>query len=476
MTKKKLLKSVFIVAFLMLFLLPLKTNAKANIVVTQEKRKPAEVKITSEEAFAEVRIYRKISSGKYVLIYKAKPENVTSFECKIPISQLSTTEKREFIIIVKDKDGKTIGQESPTIEPIPTSAPINPSETATPSWSPSPIPTKPTPTTTASTSPSASESPAPSTSPSTSPSSTPSESPEPSQSPSPTPSETPENPDEVCKVLIIGNSYTYYNDLGGILTELGKQTGKKMVVVEATHGGKEANWFASKPMSAYYWDGRGEKTKVVLNNGSTTRYNTTLKEILDKDWAKLNRAGKWDYIFMSNQGVGKTNDQIKEGDRKVYKLVKDKVSNIKNYGLFCTYVREGDGKDRLKLHLEVAKEKGYSIIDLADIYKDYSSNWRKEFTILDTPKHPTATAQYFVATALYAKIYGKDNLAKTETDDNFIKLYNDEGKLLKDKIAYTEKFFSSKGQTSTCNSVTISKAKKIQAIIFKNYDKYILYY
>ena len=453
MSKKKLLKSVLIFSlFILALFLAKQTFAKVDINVTQEKRKPAEVKISADAEFCEVRIYRKIENGKFVLIYKAMPENVKTFECKIPIIHFSTKENRDFKIIVKDKNGNVIGADY-TIEPIPEETPINPSETARPTSTSTPIPTKPTPTTTTTTSPSATTSP--------------------TQSPSTSPSPTQEQPDKVTKVLIIGNSYTYYNDLGGILTELGNKTGKKMVVVEATHGGYVPDQFASGPISGYYWDNREGKTKVVLNDGKTLNYNTNLKDVFKKDWANLNRAGKWDYIFFQNYVKDKS--KIAEGDTKIFNIVKSGLSDSKHFIIIGTYYQDTSGKDRIQYHAKAARQNNTSVMDIADIMDGYDSNWRKECTITDGPKHPTATQQYLVATGMYSRIFGKSNLAKTTKDTNFIKLFNENGKYLKDVIASTDRSDPSKGQTKTANSVTKSKAKKIQALIYKNYENYIMY-
>ena len=453
MSQKKLLKSVLIFSlFILALFLAKQTFAKVDINVTQEKRKPAEVKISADVEFCEVKIYRKIENGKFVLIYKAMPENVKTFECKIPIIHFSTKENRDFKIIVKDKNGNVIGADY-TIEPIPEETPINPSETARPTSTSTPIPTKPTPTTTTTTSPSATTSP--------------------TQSPSTSPSPTQEQPDKVTKVLIIGNSYTYYNDLGGILTELGNKTGKKMVVVEATHGGYVPDQFASGPISGYYWDNREGKTKVVLNDGKTLNYNTNLKDVFKKDWANLNRAGKWDYIFFQNYVKDKS--KIAEGDTKIFNIVKSGLSDSKHFIIIGTYYQDTSGKDRIQYHAKAARQNNTSVMDIADIMDGYGSNWRKECTITDGPKHPTATQQYLVATGMYSRIFGKSNLAKTTKDTNFIKLFNENGKFLKDVIASTDRSDPSKGQTKTANSVIESKAKKIQALIYKNYENYIMY-
>lgn len=143
--------------------------AQVDIKVTQEKREPAKVVITSEKEMKEVKIYRKSANEKFILIYKAKANNTKKFECKIPTRYFSTEENKEFKVVVIDKDGQIISNNY-TIEAIPSQVPMNPEETAKPTSTSSPIPTKPTsnPTTSATTSPSQSQNPTTQPSPSSS--------------------------------------------------------------------------------------------------------------------------------------------------------------------------------------------------------------------------------------------------------------------------------------------------------------------
>ena len=155
--KNSILKSIIFVVFL-LMILRLSVIA-ANINVTKEKLdfRGTHIKISSDIGIYKLNIYKKSSSGKFILFYQNKSENLTSLEVFIPRDILSTSSKTEILVVGYDKDGNRITG-SHTIDPIPSPVPINPSETAKPSYSSSPIPTKPTPSSSSS----------PSTSPSTS--------------------------------------------------------------------------------------------------------------------------------------------------------------------------------------------------------------------------------------------------------------------------------------------------------------------
>lgn len=165
--KKGVVKFVLFTVFL-LMILSLSVFA-ASINVTKEKLdfKGTKIKISSDVGIYQLNIYKKATSGKFILFYQNKTENITSLEVFIPREILSTSSKTEIVVVGYDKDGNRISGNH-TIDPLPSPVPINPSETAKPSYSPTPVPTKPTPSTSTSTSPSTSSS--PSTSPSASPS------------------------------------------------------------------------------------------------------------------------------------------------------------------------------------------------------------------------------------------------------------------------------------------------------------------
>ena len=116
-------------------------------------------------------------------------DNLKSVEILLPVIRFSTTEDSKFKVVVEDAD--SVNSKDITVPKIPAMPSINPEETAKPSWSPTPVPTKPTPSVSPSSSASPSSTSTTSPSPSTSPQ--PSSSPSPSASPSPsgvTPSTT----------------------------------------------------------------------------------------------------------------------------------------------------------------------------------------------------------------------------------------------------------------------------------------------
>lgn len=174
MKNKRKVIFVFVASFIVLLLLFSVKSKAAKIDVSLSEDKTTHittVNITSEKKMNKVKIYRKGSNGKYILFYIAAPES-TSLKYKIDKIFLSPEKETEIKVVVEDEDGMTAADEK--VSKLPEVVPINPSETAKPSYSPTPVPTKtspsPSPSSTTSASPSSKTSTTPSTSPSPSPS------------------------------------------------------------------------------------------------------------------------------------------------------------------------------------------------------------------------------------------------------------------------------------------------------------------
>ena len=154
MKNKRRVISVFVVSFIALLLLFSVKSKAAKIDVSLSEDKTTHittVNITSEKKMNKVKIYRKGSNGKYILFYVAEP-NSTSLKYKIDKIFLSPEKETEIKVVVEDEDGMAAADEK--VSKLPEVVPINPSETAMPSFSPTPIPTKTSPSTSPSPSPS----------------------------------------------------------------------------------------------------------------------------------------------------------------------------------------------------------------------------------------------------------------------------------------------------------------------------------
>ena len=198
---KKIENKKIITFFLVLVLLLIPIWVKAvdsggdRVVSVDQKttQNGISVEIKSLVEMKYLRIYRIIDDGRFILFYKSNGENAK--ERTVYFSRNLLPDKVRLKVVVVDKDGKQYEGDLEEIE-IPVMPSINPSETAKPSWSESPIPTKPTPSTSAQPS-SSGEQPEPPTSAAN-----------PSSEPKPQPSPSPATPSDKETITYNGKKYT----------------------------------------------------------------------------------------------------------------------------------------------------------------------------------------------------------------------------------------------------------------------------
>lgn len=282
----------------------------------------------------------------------------------------------------------------------------------------------------------------------------------------PTTGETTVVDNKVTKVLLIGNSGTYVNGYGEMLAKMGKKTNKKIVVVMATKGGNAGKGknLITNNLDYVCWSAN-------TNSCSNQSGSKKLSSILEIDFASLNRKNSWDYIVLQNHKT--SSSEIYDSDIAIYNVIKKSIINKKNFIIHVNNYGISVSSGRIKYHLKAAKKIASSLVDTAEIFGKYS-NWQKVLLIGDNPNyHQSGQGAYMYATIIYSKIYGTSNLAKSSSDSNFIELYNADGKTTKTLSSYQYKSGNTKYGAM---SVTKSTAKKIQAHVYKYYNKYVLYY
>lgn len=268
------------------------------------------------------------------------------------------------------------------------------------------------------------------------------------------------------KVLLIGNSYTYFNGYGEMVAKLAKASGKKTIVVRATRGGTGATYLGSVTLGYHSW--YSYQTENESGNGN-------LDEIARMDFGKLNRSGSWDYIFLQNND---SVEQVYSGDLKIYNQVGNMVSNKKHFVFNSMHFSNVDAvTNRLPSHKKAAEEIGGSVVNTGGLYSLYSpDSWIKKLTVPDQYTHPSGKGQYLNALITYAKIYGVSEFAKSESDNKFIEVYNSDGGNTKE-IA-TDQYIPAGGGNAVYGAMSVTKkdAKELQAFVYKNYKEYVLYY
>lgn len=267
---------------------------------------------------------------------------------------------------------------------------------------------------------------------------------------------------EVVKVLLVGNSYTYYADLGGQLAAFANKAGKKIVVVHAVHEYSGGQKLAKQKLAYACWD-YSNGVGSLTTKGTTKEGIMKLKDIAKIDFANLNRAGSWDYVILQNcdgRGPGAM------GNKMVYEQVKNTLQSSSNFIVCATRGPDGNAIGRQRAALKSAKEINCGVMITSEISVRYP-NWEKILRLNDNNKHPSAVQQYLKAAAIYARIFGKEDLEKK------VPLYNSNGK---DYTEFTQKAKNAalrKGK-SYHNSITKEVSIRIQDHVLKYYDKYVM--
>ena len=130
----------------LLFLLILSIKclaADVQITGKQEHRQDAYLTIQSSEKMDQIKIYKQITEQKYILFYKSTPKT-TKAVCRISAKLLSEEKETHIKVVVEHGNGEVTVADT-TIDKIEKIVSMNPAETEKPSWTPTVIPTKPTP-------------------------------------------------------------------------------------------------------------------------------------------------------------------------------------------------------------------------------------------------------------------------------------------------------------------------------------------
>lgn len=266
------------------------------------------------------------------------------------------------------------------------------------------------------------------------------------------------------KILLVGNSYTYYNGYPQMLSKMIAKTKKSAIVVRATKGSLSLQDLMTSNQISY----AAFKNGTVIAEGS----NTTLSEVLKKDFGNLKRAGKWDYIISQNNGSTST---IVSGDVNFYNMIKGNIASSSRYIIHGMYYAASTSTSRYNEHLKASQQCKCSIINSNAYYSIYKANfnskWVEDLTIQDSSYHPSGRGGYLLALCIYARIFGTNSFARSETDNVFIPLYNAAGGTTKEFAP--NKFNAKSSSTAFSMSVELAEAKKLQAFVRNYSDVYI---
>ena len=269
--------------------------------------------------------------------------------------------------------------------------------------------------------------------------------------------------DHPLKILMIGNSYTFYNGYPQMLSKLIAKTNKSAIVVRATKGSRSLPQLMKEQINYVAW-----KDGEYIATGS----GMYLEDIMNIDFGELKRAGKWDYIIAQNNEDDYT--KTSGGDIEMFNFVRGSLKSSKRFILHGMYYSGGINDKRYKEHILCVEQCKCSIINSLSYYQGYKeqfgAKWSYDLTLEDSDHHPSGRGGYLLALCIYGKLFGVNSFARNETDKRFIKLYNsDAGKTNE----FAPDYFKQKEAPDFAMSVTKSEAKKLQAYVRSHADEYL---
>lgn len=214
-----------------------------------------------------------------------------------------------------------------------------------------------------------------------------------------------DNSNREIRVLFIGNSLTYYNDMPELLEKLAVSAGKKITVESATEGSSTMCQQTSTTTSIGLMVKNYMKQKwdyVVLQPSRriTSKENTVKNaefdagKVLDS-WIKDAGAKTLLYCTWGNN----------TGSASIYTMNADKV-NASSSGSFAI-TQDEHSKYMQSISREYSELLGADLVDCAELFR-YMLNEQPSVNVYYTDnRHPSLYGSYAVACAFYSYLYGE---------------------------------------------------------------------
>ena len=222
-----------------------------------------------------------------------------------------------------------------------------------------------------------------------------------------------ENPmnNEVKKVLFIGNSMTFYNNLWNVVQGLAKRNGHDIEVDSATNGGK-----------------------TILYNATADNCVTAMQK------------GGYDVVVLQDLCGGFDADTLQKGTDKIVPIIKKYSPNarivfyepwptkymITKPGSYLPYFTES--------YIKTAKSVGADLAPVGEAFYELYVTHKKNYYCSDG-KHPTPLATFLAASTIYFAIYKDEGVKKFEASEQA-----DLDSLINNNVEHTNE-----GQKSTYN-------------------------
>jgi len=187
------------------------------------------------------------------------------------------------------------------------------------------------------------------------------------------------------RVLFIGNSYTYFNNLGDMVAGIAAAgTGPKIMPTLAVRGGQSLQWH--------------------LDNGPAM--------------AAL-KTGTWDYVVLQEQsmlGVATLDGKPVIADSSAFHAaVREWARRVRGVGakpiLFMTWARRSALPDQAKLsvaYVSIGRELNIDVAPVGEAWSAALTRWLSlELHVFDE-SHPTPAGSYLAACVIFSTLTGRD--------------------------------------------------------------------
>lgn len=173
------------------------------------------------------------------------------------------------------------------------------------------------------------------------------------------------------KVLFIGNSYTFYNDLPKLVADLAAARGVTIELERVTKGGATLE---------YHWD-TGKAAKVI-------------------------ESGKFDYVVLQENSLRPLNDQPKMADsvRKFAEVVKRSGAKLV---LYMTWSRKKTPETQAalsKAYQSLGKELGAVVVPVGRAWQSFRKEHERPELYTGDGSHPTLAGSYLAACVFVARM------------------------------------------------------------------------
>ena len=197
-----------------------------------------------------------------------------------------------------------------------------------------------------------------------------------------------EGKNEVKKVLFIGNSMTFYNNLWNVVQGLAKRNGHDIEVESATNGGK------------------------------TILYNATAANCVE-----AMKKGGYDYAVLQDLVGGFDADILQQGAEKIIPIIKKFSPNAKIVFYEPWPVKNVLTKPNSYLpyftdnYIKTAKSVGGDLAPAGEGFYELYVDHKKNYYCSDG-KHPTPLATFLAASTIYFAIYKDEGVVKFEDSEH----------------------------------------------------------